>query len=506
MSRSPVTATDTPLAHTPPVSPRPAKRAASPNAAAATELNHELEVPVHHAAAKQTVRFSGKALASASHNRNIAKTLLTGALMASAPLPTGSVYTSVPAACPIYAHVVFHECSLAFAHAVASESYPTAAVCTEPPEQPPGPFTDYFQMDTYKFIYDYPHALLSTQAHPNCGPAAAATRPLWGRNILEGSLLHVAKEVNFYRHISPLAKVEQGGTAVEALLGPPTHRDNAANHGGYTKTWHWFNTGDSWEVMPTDVVPVDERKRVPIPSWASPAQRTTIRSRAEPRMAAAYAPMIRRGIDNAPIPAKIAMPSEAFLADEAALMHNYGLFSASYAPVVTDTSLHDAPRDRAILLVPLHHASVMVPTRHHGEMFGAIHDPARSLDLQAKELAAFLSIGLEPQYATTSRQHPYDHIFIVPWDRAPLVCLRSGHELDGAIASICPTAWCTPAATINHAAHAAITLAMLRVQQQLGPMATQPLIVGSWEVPKPVVTSRAARAYSKAPATPQAET
>ena len=326
------------------MSPRPAKRAASPNAAAATELNHELEVPVHHAAAKQTVRFSGKALASASHNRNIAKTLLTGALMASAPLPTGSVYTSVPAACPIYAHVVFHECSLAFAHAVASESYPTAAVCTEPPEQPPGPFTDYFQMDTYKFIYDYPHALLSTQAHPNCGPAAAATRPLWGRNILEGSLLHVAKEVNFYRHISPLAKVEQGGTAVEALLGPPTHRDNAANHGGYTKTWHWFNTGDSWEVMPTDVVPADERKRVPIPSWASPAQRTTIRSRAEPRMAAAYAPMIRRGIDNAPIPAKIAMPSEAFLADEAALMHNYGLFSASYAPVVTDTSLHTTRR------------------------------------------------------------------------------------------------------------------------------------------------------------------
>ena len=47
---------------------------------------------------------------------------------------------------------------------------------------------------------------------------------------------------------------------------------------------------------------------------------------------------------------------------------------------------------------------------------------------------------------------------------------------------------------------------MLRVQQQLGPMATQPLIVGSWEGPKPVVTSRAARAYSKAPATPQAET
>ena len=460
------------------------------------------------------MRFTGPALAAASNNRNMAKTLLTGAMVATAgaaPVarPTGSIYFSVPATCPAYSHIVFHECSLAFAHEVADAAHPTAAVCIDPPEQSPGPFTDYFQMDTYRFIYDYPHPMLSTQAHPTCGPAAAASRPHWGRNILEGSLFEVACEVNFYRHISPLAKVEQGGTAVEALLGPPTHRDNAANHGGYLKTWHWFNTGDSWDVAPTDVIPLASRRRVPIPNWASPQTRTAIRSRAEPQMARAYAPMIRRGIDNAPPPTKIVMPSEAYLADQAALLHNYGLFSASYAPVITGSVLRDGSRGRAILLVPLHNnmerPAVMVPARRHDGIFGALHDPSRSMDLQAKQLAAFLNVGLEPQYATTSRQPPYDHVFIVPWDRAPLVCLQSAPELQDALASSCPTAWCTPAAAINHPAHAALTLALLRVQQQLGPMSTQPLIVGSWDGPRPVVAARSARSYQTAPASPEAE-
>mmetsp|Transcript_36863 Transcript_36863/g.73506 ORF Transcript_36863/g.73506 Transcript_36863/m.73506 type:complete len:82 (-) Transcript_36863:397-642(-) len=70
------------------------------------------------------------------------------------------------------------------------------------------------------------------QSHPTCavGPASAAARPYWARNILNRTLLETATEVNFYRHISTLAKVEQGGGAVQALIGPPTHCDNAANH------------------------------------------------------------------------------------------------------------------------------------------------------------------------------------------------------------------------------------------------------------------------------------
>ena len=62
--------------------------------------------------------------------------------------------------------------------------------------------------------------------------------------------------------------------------------------------------------------------------------------------------MIRRGIDEAQMTPKIVMPSASFLADEAALLHNYGLFAASYAPVISNDVLSDAARGSAILLVP----------------------------------------------------------------------------------------------------------------------------------------------------------
>jgi len=74
-------------------------------------------------------------------------------------------------------------------------------------------------------------------------------------------------------------------------------------------------------------------------------------------MAAAYALMIRCGIDTAPMPTKINMPSAAFLADQAALVHNYALFSASYAPVISSNLLPDTSRGSTILPVPLHNAA-----------------------------------------------------------------------------------------------------------------------------------------------------
>ena len=87
-------------------------------------------------------------------------------------------------------------------------------------------------------------------------------------------------------------EVSAGPIISEHFLMMVTFADNARNHGGYDKTWHWYGRGHFEAVQPTDVV-----SRGRLPARGSPLQRSLQRGHTHPALGVAYSPMIRKGID-----------------------------------------------------------------------------------------------------------------------------------------------------------------------------------------------------------------
>ena len=471
--------------------------------------------PQVHPASARPASMSGIALAASAPNRLrqvVGASLALGAVESAvaSPVARGAVYDHIPSDCPQYDHVQFMESSGAFALPLASMGFQTASVCNRPPSFVLGPNQDHYVMDVYDWLAGYPHTLRSTASSPTCTYGSWARHNLWPEAVLDGSLRHNVEEVCFLKHVSPLAKVEQGGGAVGDILGKPEITDNANNHGGYDKTMCIFCKGPFGRVEPTDVVPLAMRGRVPTRPGSSPDERSEARSRIDPRVGRAYAPMIAAGIRATSFPVAWSLNSEAYQAERRVLAHNYGLFAAQFAPAISEAAFGAEVRAPLLAIVPMivtpAGIALMVTTRDGGAIFGApLRDPMQ-LEAQANSLSAFLGVGIEPQYASTSRVAPHDVVFCLPWDHEPLVVLRSAAELRSAAQSGSAAAWCTLPALVDSVAHALYGLAITRVQQMNRPMSSQPLIVGIWEGARPVVPRRQSAAFGAAAADPAAAT
>ena len=246
---------------------------------------------------------------------------------------------------PPYEHICFMDNHGEFSKPLAAPNLLVACVCQWPAAWVLGPYEDFYQMDVHDFLSVYPHEIGSSTAHPDCTVTCYANRTNWASSVRDGTLKRACTEVAAFLEVSEIAKVEQPAGACEFVLGAPTFADNARNHGGYDKTWHWYGRGHFEAVQPTDVV-----NRGRLPARGSPLQRSLQRGHTHPQLGVAYAPMIREGIDR--LRAGTSVRPRQHLMDGRKLHHNYVLFAAGFAPVIDKATLDSTARRPAIVMIP----------------------------------------------------------------------------------------------------------------------------------------------------------
>ena len=406
---------------------------------------------------------------------------------------------------PLFAFICFYEHTgeEREANSRALGGAPTCSVADRRSVLPPSPGTLHVIGQVRDFLDVYPHSIPRQSNHVTCGHANWASWRSWEAKILDGSMRQSAEEILFINSIGDRSIGEQPPTAHQHILGPPTFVVNGHDFAAPSKTYFkWARNLPP--IAPTLTLPVEQRWSELAVSGSSEVK--TVKRSYTPRNMAeeearVYATV--EGGDTSEFGRPANQPCKAYGAWRRQLAHAFGLFAAHYAPTLSTAWLASSERAPAIVLVPLAQSSagVCAMVNLHGadNVYGVERDPRRGGAEQGEEASAFLTGGIETQYAAPLKQYGHDDcVVILPWSAQPTWVATSAAQRDEARKAGLSAAWCTLPALQGHAMCQPVGLAFQRVaalNSEGTHGAQQP---GVWVHALPLVRARTARAWAQA--------
>ena len=381
---------------------------------------------------------------------------------------------------------------------------PTCSVADRRSILPPSDNAWHFIGTVQAFVESYPHSVHLQSNHVTCGSANWASWETWPGKILDGSMLKSCEELLWINCIGDRSCGEQPPTAHQHLIGPPTSIVNGHDFGAPSKTYYkWLRNLP--RVAPTLKLDADKRW-TELAAAGTPEEKTVKRSYTPRNMAEAEAASHAHAVggDTSEFGRPASQPCRAYASWRAQLLHNFGLFAAHYAPTLSCAWMQREERSSAIVLIPIARsyagACAMVPLDEQAMTFGGERDWARGGAEQGEALAAFITGGIETQYAAplTCFGHK-DAVVLLPWQRQPTHVLQSAAQRALAREAGLSAAWCTLGALHDHGAYRAVSLAFQRVTALTTVGAHGDQQAGTWETAKPLVHARTARAWARQP-------
>ena len=403
---------------------------------------------------------------------------------------------------PHITHWALYEHTGSLREAWRELGYVSASVADRPPSTPPSPGTLAFVAQVYDVIMACPYPILVQTSHVECGPASWSSWATWPQKVADGRMLQAAEELLWVISIGDRAGGEQPHTAHEHTVGPPTQVTNANKHGGNDKTWClWLRNLD--QLLPTNVVPVEQRHSVLSNVHGSREQRMLQRSPTEPEMARAICASIdqcTREVLDGGRPA--GEPCPQYHVWRRALHHNFGIFASRYAPKLLNSQLIDVSRAvPCLIIVPTAPTpdgpAFLVPLRG-GDIFGVLLEAGQKAKEAAEAASQFISIGIETQHMHSMGNATKDMIIAVPWDVSPCTLARTRADLEAARASLVPSMWALADALDGTPLHEPALMTAMRMAAMRGPVMRDDLNVGIWRKAKPAVARQRARQFQRA--------
>ena len=156
---------------------------------------------------------------------------------------------------PVFTHFCVGEHSGHFREAAARCGFAACSVADRPTTSAPSRYCMHVIGTAQQFFSVYPHPVAFVEHHVECGAAITANRANWARNFLDGSMRARGREFVWCMSLGEYNAGEQPSTAYEFLVGPPTTKTNATEHGCcHPKQWWWWQRNLP-HVPPSDVVP-----------------------------------------------------------------------------------------------------------------------------------------------------------------------------------------------------------------------------------------------------------
>jgi hypothetical protein len=229
------------------------------------------------------------------------------------PAPPGYIF-------PRFSHFALYESSGAFREAFAARGYAACSVADRPTSRAPSPHCVHYIGSVQQFVRQYPHPLGLVVTHVTCTATTRANQQNWPALIRDGSMMRSAREFVWATSLGAYNASENPPGALEFLVGPPTARTDACEHGcPLAKQWCWWLRSLP-PVPPSDEVPRQAvRNALSGLRYVEPEARMVLRSTTPPSLAAAHAaawdeaPFVARVFtDDSPTPAAD-MPPAAVL-------------------------------------------------------------------------------------------------------------------------------------------------------------------------------------------------
>ena len=273
------------------------------------------------------------------------------------------------------------------------------------------------------FVAAYPHPLGLVTAHVTCAPAAWAAHRHWGDNVLNGSILETAETLLWALCLGARAACEQPPTALARILGEPTFKTRAEDHGCKRHKWLWWWNRNLPAVTPSNVVPAEQIVDT-LSASASHSKEVSmlLRSPIAPCVAAAHASAWDVGHD--PWGAQKRRPAAATCEEyeewREAMRHNYSIFAARYAPRLSAHQLAQTTQPRRwMVLVPVAHTgrglATLAPLQ--GGAFGVEITLGGKLIEQATQAARCLGGGEPVMACAYPPREQSTLVFMVPTTR-----------------------------------------------------------------------------------------
>ena len=413
------------------------------------------------------------------------------------PVPDGFVW-------PTFAFCAFYEHSgekrEANAHVLGA---PTCSVADRRTILPPSGQAWHFIGSVQSFVATYPHPIRRQSNHVTCGGGNWASWTTHPQKIRDGTMRRAAEELLWINCIGDRSTGEQPPSAHQHTVGPPTVVLNGNQFGAPDKTYcTWLRNLPP--VPPTDPVPPAARWSELTVSGSVEAK--TVKRSYTPRnlaLAEARAHANVSGGDTSEFGRPAHQPCRGYKTWRRQLAHNFSLLAAHYAPTVNGAWLQLATRPSALIMVPIAQSHLgtcaMVHILEPDCVFGAPRDTNRGGAEQGEEIAAFISEGIETQYASPLRAYGHeDSVIIVPWSTTPVTVISTPAERGEARAAGLSAAWCTLGALDGHAAYQHVGLALGRLAALTTVGAHGAQCAGVWATARPLVHMRTARAWADA--------
>ena len=379
---------------------------------------------------------------------------------------------------------------------------PTCSVADRRSIRPPSDDSWHFIGKVQDFIAVYPHPIRRQSNHVTCGAANWASWRTWPAKILDGSMRRAAEEFLFINCLGDRSVGEQPPTAHQHTVGPPTQTVNGSDFGAPSKTYClWLRNLPP--LTPTDKIP-------PTLQWSelsvagSPEAKMVKRSYTPRNLASAeaHAHANAAGGDNSDFGRPAGVPCQEYSTYRKQLAHNFGLLAAHYAPTLGEAWLQTGTRASALILVPVAQcelgACAMVHLRDPARIFGDERDVHQAGATQGENIAAFLTGGIETQYAAPIDAYSHsDAVIVVPWAQPPTWVLRTPEQRAAARDAGWSAAWCTLGALHDHIAYRPVGLAFERIAALASAGAHGAQRAGTWAQARPLISMRTARNWAQ---------
>ena len=411
---------------------------------------------------------------------------------------------------PTFTHFAFMEHSGVFVASWAARGKLACSVAERRCAAPPPPGCMHVIGRVQDFVAVYPHPLGLVTSHVTCTSGAWAASSQWETNVRNGSILRSAEELLWCMSLGAKAAAEQGPSAHARLLGEPSCKTRAEDHGARGHKWYWWWLRGLDSVQPSSVVPDHEvLDLLGAVSSKDPETRMLLRSTIERSVADAHTAAWDTDGDawGAQTPRAAHETCDEYPEWRAALLHNYSIFAARYAPRLSLADVAtSAAESKHIIVVPVVHtkeglaALVTLQTAH----FGALVVEGESLITQATEVATALGGG-EPMLACMYPPRQRNElIFVLPVSTTPIV-LASAAEVLEAQREGADTVWCLIREAAGLDQYARLLAAADRVGELQGETIAQQQATGKWATAQPVAQARAGELWARAPASGEAQ-
>ena len=402
---------------------------------------------------------------------------------------------------PQFEQVCLHEHTVSFVTANYTLGKTACSVadrrCTKPP--PPGCY--HFIGDVRDFVNVYPHPIYRISGHVTCAPAAWSNWVNWKARIESGELLETCQNVLYFLCLGLMAAMEQPPTAVARMIGEPTFKITAEELGGELHKTYWFWTRNLPAVSPTQAKPENVVDMLSRARGGTSEETMLRRSAFEPAVAQS---LMNVWATHAPPAGSVPRPASEPCAEHEMwskqLMHNYSIFSARYAPMLTEQDMGIDASGDFIIVVPVSYVNgnqvVLVPLVNL--VFGMVRALDRPIVEQARDVCVFLG-GEEPMMACPlKRKGGTDFVFVVPYGIKPTV-LVSPTELLEAKAEKADALWCNVADTAVLQCFTYVSAGAMRIAEMRGLTTQTEIKLGSRGLSAPVVRNRASVEWNTAP-------